>query len=111
MATGFVTLWEFTVRPSHQKTFESYYGAGGDWARLFRKAPGYVATELLNDRGNPLRYVTVDRWSSVGHWQDFRNRYAKEYEALDQECESFTTHEAPLGEFDGMLYARIGPDG
>ena len=101
MGKGFVTLWEFAVNPSRQKEFENHYGPGGSWARLFRMAPGYVATELLNDRSNPLRYITVDRWSSAEHWHDFRKRYAKEYEALDQECEGFTTYEASLGEFGG----------
>ncbi|HEX9707825.1 MAG TPA: antibiotic biosynthesis monooxygenase [Steroidobacteraceae bacterium] len=99
--TGFATLWEFAVKASRREEFESHYGPDGSWVRLFRKAPGYVATDLLNDRDNPLRYVTIDRWSSVEHWREFRQRHAQEYEALDRECEGLTTHEAPLGEYSG----------
>lgn len=79
--TGFATLWEFAVKASRRDEFESHYGPEGSWARLFRKAPGYV---------------TSDRWSTVEHWREFRQRHAQEYEALDRECEGLTTHEAPV---------------
>jgi heme-degrading monooxygenase HmoA len=98
--TDLAILWEFHVKESRREEFETHYGPDGSWAQLFRAAPGYVATELLSDRENPLRYVTIDHWSSREQWLEFRKRYAKEYEAFDRECEGLTTREAPLGEYD-----------
>ena len=98
-AGGYATLWEFTVLPAQQAAFESHYGPGGSWAALFRQAPGYLGSELLRDRMDPLRYVTIDRWASADAWRDFRRRFAAEYERLDREFEALTTHEAPLGEY------------
>jgi heme-degrading monooxygenase HmoA len=96
---GYATLWEFSVVPARQAEFESHYGPEGRWAALFRQAPGYLGTELLRDRMDPLRYVTIDRWSSADAWRDFRRRFAAEYERLDREFEGLTTREAPLGEY------------
>lgn len=103
MSAGYVTLWEFSVAASRQAEFESAYGPEGRWARLFSGAPGYLGTELLRDRAGGLRYVTIDRWSSVEAWREFKARFAAEYERLDRECAALTTHEAALGE-----YAPVG---
>lgn len=100
MAAGaYATLWEFTVLPDRQAEFETHYGAGGRWDALFRQAPGYLGTELLRDRMDPLRYVTIDRWASADAYRDFRRRFAAEYERLDREFEHLTAREAPLGEY------------
>lgn len=96
---GYATLWEFTVAATRQAEFESHYGPDGSWARLFRLADGYVGTELLRDRANALRYLTIDRWTSREAWQAFRRAHGGEYERLDRELEPLTTHEAPLGEY------------
>jgi heme-degrading monooxygenase HmoA len=98
-ANGYAALWEFTVRPDRREEFERHYGPGGSWARLFGMARGYEGTELLNDRSNPDRYVTIDRWTGFEAWQAFRDQYAAQYEALDRECEGLTIREARLGEF------------
>jgi heme-degrading monooxygenase HmoA len=98
-SAGFAALWEFSIRESSQAEFEACYGPGGDWARLFSQAPGFIGTDLLRDRADPLRYVTVDRWASVEDWRAFRVRFAAEYERLDKASEMLTAREAPLGEF------------
>lgn len=98
--TGHAIVWEFEVSPSRQSEFESHYGPEGSWARLFRKAPGYVSTELLNDCNHPLRYLTIDHWSAREHWLEFRRQHAEEYETLDRKCQGLTTREAPLGDYD-----------
>ena len=98
-AAGFTTLWEFRVSPARQAEFESRYGPEGDWVRLFRRATGYLGSELLQDRADPLRYLTVDRWQSLEAWRSFRSRFAADYERLDREFERLATHEAALGEY------------
>jgi heme-degrading monooxygenase HmoA len=67
---------------------------------LFRRAPGYLGTQMLQDRTEKIRYVTIDRWQSVEAYHAFRARYSREYEELDRLCEGLTTHEASLGELD-----------
>lgn len=101
MATaGYATLWEFSVAPARRAEFEAHYGPQGTWARLFRRANGYLGSELLRDRSDPLRYLTIDRWESREAWQAFRRDHAADYERLDREFEGLTTREAPLGEYE-----------
>lgn len=100
VSAGYATLWEFLVQPSQQAEFERHYAPDGSWAALFRKAPGYIGTELLHERGNRLRYVTIDRWTGIEAYRAFRRQYADDYALLDRRCEGLTTHEAPLGEYD-----------
>jgi len=104
-AAGYATLWEFAVAPAKRAQFETHYGPDGTWARLFRRANGYLGSELLQDRSDPLRYLTIDRWESREAWQAFRREHGTEYERLDREFEGLTTREAPLGE-----YAPAGGD-
>ena len=97
---GYVTVWEFRVRSERREEFERYYGPRGSWAALFRQAAGYVGTELLHDRSDPLRYLTIDRWTGAGAYRAFRADFARPYAILDEACAELTTHEAALGEYD-----------
>jgi heme-degrading monooxygenase HmoA len=97
-----VTLWAFSVEPARRAEFEAHYGADGSWAQLFRRAARYIGTELLRDRTDATRYLTIDRWQSAEAWRAFRTRFAAEYECLDRECEALTTRESPLGEYEAL---------
>ena len=99
MTAGYTHLWEFVVQPSRQAEFERHYAPDGSWVALFRQAPGYLGTQLLQDRSNCLRYLTVDRWTGIKAYREFRARFAEQYEPLDRQCEGLTIHEAPLGEY------------
>lgn len=92
-------IWEYLVTPDKVALFEQAYGPSGDWVRLFRRAPGYIRTELHRDRSNPRRFVTVDYWESESTWVTFRSRFSEEFEALDRKCEELTTRESELGRF------------
>jgi len=97
---GFSYIWEFRVKPQHLAEFEAAYGPEGDWLRLFRTDPGYLGTELLRDREDPFRFITVDHWTSREACRAFRERCRPEYEALDGRCAGFTASERHLGDFD-----------
>lgn len=97
---GFTTVWEFRVRGERREEFERHYGPEGSWALLFRQAEGYVGTELLKDRSDALRYLTIDRWASAAAYRAFRAEFARPYATLDERCAGLTTHEAALGEYD-----------
>ncbi len=92
-------LWEFVVAPECAAKFERAYGESGEWVRLFRRASGYVRSELHRDLTQPHRYVTVDYWESEEAWKNFRSRFAAEFDALDKRCAEWTVREAELGRF------------
>ena len=58
-----------------------------------------AGTRLLEDRSDPLRFVTIDSWSSVEEYDAFRVTYASEYAALDRLCEGLTVRETHIGQF------------
>jgi heme-degrading monooxygenase HmoA len=97
--TAFAYVWEYRVAPGREADFEQTYGPDGAWARLFRRDPDYLGTDLLRDATRPGRYVTVDRWSSEESWRRFRGLHATDYEALDLEGATLTTEETHLGDF------------
>jgi len=90
-----VAIWRFTTAIPDE--FETHYGPDGTWARLFRKDPGYVRTDLLRD-GNT--YVTLDWWTSREAYDAFRAQHASEYAELDAICEALTETEEKTGAFD-----------
>jgi heme-degrading monooxygenase HmoA len=101
MSTGYTYVWEFQVPHDALAEFERHYGPEGTWVQLFRRAPGYLETLLLQDRDLAGRYLTIDRWRSEAAYLAFRADFASEYAALDQACAQLTTHEASLGRFAG----------
>ncbi|HZN03063.1 MAG TPA: NUDIX domain-containing protein [Candidatus Polarisedimenticolia bacterium] len=97
-APAHVLVWEFRPAPGREAEFERAYGPDGDWARLFRRDPAYLGTELL--RGTAGRYLTLDRWRSRAAYEGFRARHADDYADLDRRMEDLTSHESSIGAFD-----------
>ena len=100
MAALYMYMWEFIVSPDHAGAFEQTYGPSGEWIHLFRRAPGYVRSELHRDRSQPRRFITIDYWESAEAWEAFRSRFGREFEALDRMCTGWTTSEAEIGRFE-----------
>jgi heme-degrading monooxygenase HmoA len=97
---SYTYLWEFIVEPDHLDEFRRHYGHDGSWAALFRRATGYMGTLLLQDRSNPRRFITMDRWESPEAFGLFCGAFAKEYAELDARCDQLTEREVSLGEFN-----------
>ena len=97
--SGFIVVWEFRVRPGKRRAFEKAYGPDGDWARFFRTGKGYICTELLSDRGTPLRYLTLDFWKSRTDYERFKEENRAAYQAIDKKCASLTEKEVKIGQF------------
>jgi heme-degrading monooxygenase HmoA len=96
----FVIVWEFRVPREHMPDFERAYGTGGDWAQLFRKSEGFIGTELLHDRNDLTRFLTVDRWRSRDDFEAFRAEFEDAYMAMDVRCERLTESENRVGVFE-----------
>lgn len=95
----YVYIWEYLVRPETVDSFREAYGPDGEWVALFRRAAGYVRTELYRDLDDPHRYITVDSWESRQAYERFRQSFAGEFEDLDARCEALTLQEVRLGHF------------
>ena len=96
----YMYAWEFLAAPGKIAEFKRAYGPEGDWVQLFRRATGYVRSELYHDKANPQRFVTLDYWESEAACNEFRRRYSDEFEDLDVRCEQFTSKEREIGRFD-----------
>ncbi len=99
MSVPFLYLWAYEVLPGKLEDFLELYGPNGSWAALFRRADGYVSTELLLDLDRATRFVTIDRWESRDAFMRFRTQFTKEFARLDRLGEKLTSREILLGEF------------
>ncbi len=95
-------VWTYRVRAEKARDFEAYYRATGDWANFFRKGKGYMRTELLRDRDDPLRFATVDVWSDFAAYEKFKAEHAAEYKERDAHCSAFTEDEQFIGYFENV---------
>ncbi len=96
---SYMYMWEYHVNPNHINDFEKAYGPTGDWVQLFKKAEGYIETELHKDINNEGRYITVDYWQSKEFCMNFRDKFKNEFNEIDERCEAYTIKEISLGEF------------
>jgi quinol monooxygenase YgiN len=92
-------VWEYRVRGGETAAFERAYGPDGSWAQLFRRAAGYVSTELWQDERDKLRFMTIDKWTSAAAYEDFQWHHQAAYEALDRTCAGFFEVERRIGVF------------
>jgi len=97
----FYILWEYRVRKGRRKEFEQHYNSKGTWARLFRLAPGFVQTVLLQDETSADKFITIDVWKNARAYHAFKRANKAEYERLDLDFESLTSNEKCLGFFKG----------
>ncbi len=95
-------LWEYRVREEKGPDFERHYCGSGSWAELFHRASGYRGTTLLRDPADPACYLTIDAWDDAASFQRFKQEFAAEYAAMDQQMEALTESERHLGSFESL---------
>ena len=96
----YVILWEYETAPGKAEAFREAYGPEGLWARLFRRAEGFIGVELLSDPQGGSRFLTLDRWRSRADFDAFKADFGHPYEALDGELQDLTARETRLGGFE-----------
>ena len=94
-----IIIWEFTVREQYIQEFISDYGSNGSWASLFRRAEGFLGTELLCSSHQANVFLTVDRWESATCFDNFQARFGAEYKTMDTQLEGYTLSEKKVGVF------------
>ena len=92
----YVVIWEYEVRPEAQARFEAMYGPQGEWDALFRRYPGYIATELLRGE-DPHYYLSVDRWDSAQAYETFQRQAQADYARIDAIGDALTVAERRIG--------------
>jgi heme-degrading monooxygenase HmoA len=93
-------LWEFHVKPGRLAEFERRYGSHGDWATLFRRAPGYKGTTLGRSAGARGHYLVTDIWDNAESFAQFKKDFREAYSELDKLCEALTLEEKHIGNFE-----------
>ncbi|MBV9179711.1 MAG: antibiotic biosynthesis monooxygenase, partial [Acidobacteria bacterium] len=106
----YIVVREFRVRPGRRRAFEKAYGPCGDWLRLFQRKPGHIRSELVPDRERPLRYLTLDFWTSRKSYEHFMTQDQAEYQRIHQRCSRLTVSETLIGEFDDLALGPAGQD-
>jgi uncharacterized membrane-anchored protein YitT (DUF2179 family) len=80
-----VVAWRFHVKPEHLTEFKRHYGPQGAWADLFRRADGFVKTDLIPSQTNPAEFTTFDYWHSKDDYDRFRSSFQDDYDRLDRQ--------------------------
>jgi heme-degrading monooxygenase HmoA len=88
-----VRVWEYDVSETRAVDFERVYGADGEWASLFSLSAGYLGTQLFVSRGDPRRYLTVDRFADTDDWHAFLAEHGDAYARLDAASAALTLGE------------------
>lgn len=91
-------LWRFVVPPGSEARFVAAYGPQGDWAQLFREAPGFLRVELW--RGEDGSFLTADHWQSSDDFDRFQANLGPRYDALDAALEGLAASETFIGAFE-----------
>jgi heme-degrading monooxygenase HmoA len=83
-------------------SFESAYGANGEWAQFFRQGVGYIGTELLRDVDEVDRYLVIDRWQSIDAYNAFLAEHQAEYLERADESRLYYVQELRFGTFENV---------
>jgi heme-degrading monooxygenase HmoA len=93
-------IWKFRPPDGREQEFEAAYCGGGQWARLFRHAPGFQGTTLLKPEERGGWWMTIDRWDSPRDFQSFIEVFEQQYRALDAELEGVAGEGQFVGAFE-----------
>ena len=91
-------IWEYEVDEESRPAFEAFYGASGEWVRLFRRSADFTETMLFRNVAREGHYLTVDRWTSREAYETFLRRNRRDYEALDERSSGLTMVERRIAD-------------
>src|SRR3954452_4636447 len=94
-------IWKFRPPEGREAEFEKAYSSSGEWAKLFRNAPGFQATSLLRPTESGGWWLTIDRWESAANFEAFTQVFGEQYRALDIKLASVAGEEEFVGAFEG----------
>lgn len=92
-------VWAYKVKPQSRAAFVRAYGPNGEWANFFSRSPGYVRTDLLADKDDENRFVTIDYFRDDKARGMLVEELADAYKAIDKRWEDATDEEVFIGAF------------
>ena len=95
--------WEFLPAPERLQEFLAAYGPEGAWVTLFRRAAGFLGTQLVPIAARPGWYRTIDRWRTSEDHAAFLAAFGEEYRALDRQCERLTLEERFVNDGSSLM--------
>ncbi len=101
----YTIVWQYKVHEGCETQFAEGYGPQGEWVRLFSKGDGFLGTELWRDHTKPHVFVTIDRWESPLHYNNFADGNAEEYQRIDAKYAPMCVREKRIGDYDSIVPA------
>ena len=102
-ATSYNVIIEFTVASERLAAFKAAYNPVGQWPQFLKQADGYIQSRLLADDEHENVYLTIDRWLTKHHFNDFRTACADAYRKLDQQLESVAGVKRRIGAYTASM--------
>ncbi len=99
---NYMYIWQFDVAEGKEPEFEKVYGPEGSWVKFFQHDGAYLQTTMVRDIHTKGRYLTIDIWKDRDSYISFKEKFKREFETLDKQCESLTTKETLIGEYAVM---------
>jgi hypothetical protein len=73
---------EFWVSDGGQAKFEQVFGPDGIWQNFLGRSAGYAGSEVRRESVIERRFRLRDFWNSHFEFENFREKFAAEYEEL-----------------------------
>jgi heme-degrading monooxygenase HmoA len=93
-------VFEYEAEEDEADDFVAAYGPGGEWARFFDGAEGYLGTELSVSLEEERRFLVIDRWESAEAYDGFLDANREEYERRSRDAVSLYRSETLIGSFE-----------
>ena len=102
-ATSYNIIIEFTVEPDKLLMFKAAYNPNGQWPRFLQQADGYIQSRLLADDVRENVYLTIDRWRTKRHFNDFKAKFSDAYGDLDVHLEGVAGVKRWIGAYTAAM--------
>jgi quinol monooxygenase YgiN len=103
-------VWQFDVRPGHEKDFEQFYGADGEWTATNRHSRSYLGSSFLRDQALPSRYMLIEYWSEMLVYEEHKSFHKQHLAHLDARRDELVVAVEPAGVFTALnVPDRWGP--
>ena len=97
---SFACVWSYLVVPEHRDAFKKAYGPKGVWHEFFSNSPDYLSTDLLEDKNDPNRFVTIDTFKTSDARDKLVAARQTEFNEIDGTWEKATRNETFIGMFE-----------
>jgi hypothetical protein len=96
----YIYIWQYDIYPDFRSDFLFSYGPTGERVKFFKKGDGYLKTELLTDKQNKFKFITIDYWINSQQYAEFLKKNELEFTEIDKKCDAFTKSELKIGDYE-----------